>query len=46
MSLLSNADLGLLHGECQLWCSNEPLTGCSQHRCARPSSIFPPNAQL
>ena len=42
MSLLSNAALGLLRGECQLWRNKEPLTGRSQRLCAaRPSSSHP-----
>ncbi len=46
LSLLSNASLGLLRGECQLWRSKEPLTGRSQRLCACPSIVLPPNAQL
>lgn len=46
LSLLSNAALGLLRGECELWRNKEPLTGRSQRLCARPSSILPPNARL
>ena len=46
LSLLSNAALGLLRGECQLWRDKEPLTGRSQRLCARPSILLPPKAQL
>ena len=46
LSLLSNAALGLLRGDCELWRSKEPLTGRSQRLCARPSSILPSNARL
>ena len=46
LSLLSNAALGLLRGECQLWRNKEPLPGRSQRLCARPSVILPPNARL
>lgn len=46
LSLLSNAALGLLRGECQLWRNKEPLTGRSQRLCARPSVILPTNARL
>ena len=46
LSLLSNAALGLLRGECELWRNKEPLTGLSQRLCARPSIFFPPKVQL
>ena len=46
MSLWSNAALGLLRGECQLWRNKEPLTGRSQRLCARRSITLPPIAQL
>lgn len=46
LSLLSNAALGLLRGECELWRNKEPLTGRSQRLCARPSIIFPPKVRL
>ncbi len=43
---LSNAALGLLPGECQLWGSKEPLTGRSQRLCARPSIVLPSYTRL
>lgn len=46
LSLLSNAALGLLRGECELWRNKEPLTGRSQRLCARPSIVLPPDARL
>ena len=46
LSLLSNAALNLLRGECQLWRTKEPLTGRSQRLCARPISILRLNCRL
>lgn len=40
LSLLSNAALALLHGQCELWRSKEPLTGRAQRLCAHPHAIL------
>ena len=41
LSLLGNAALNLLRGECQLWRTKEPLTGRPQRLCAKPYAILP-----
>ena len=46
LSLLGNAALNLLRGECPLWRTKEPLTGRSQRLCARPSSVLLLNGRL
>ena len=41
LSLLSNAALVLLHGQCEPWRSKEPLNGPSQRLCANVQAILP-----
>jgi predicted transposase YbfD/YdcC len=41
MSLLRQAALNLLRGQCALWSPAEPLTGRAQRVCARPLALLP-----
>ena len=41
MSLLRQAALNLLHGQCEAWSAEEPLTGRAQRICARPLAVLP-----
>jgi predicted transposase YbfD/YdcC len=41
MSLLRQAALNLLRGRCDLWSSDEPLTGRAQRVSARPLALLP-----
>jgi hypothetical protein len=41
MSLLRQAALNLLRGQCDLWPPDEPLTGRAQRVCARPLALIP-----
>lgn len=42
LSLLRNAALTLLRGDCSLWSSSEPLTGRAQRLGAHPTLVFSP----